>query len=395
MRTIPLILLAATWMPSLTAQSCLRFFGNGINAPDQDRAKILIDNVANNDPGPPADIGSTDFAIEWWMKAAAADNLAPAVTCGSNVNWIYGNIIFDRDRFNQGRKFGISVAGGKIVFGATVTGGSDYTVCSSAMVLDNIWHHVAVQRNAANGQMAIYVDGVLSGSGTGPAGDISYPDDGIPCGNCCNGGSCNFSDPYIVLGAEKHDAGADYPSYNGHLDELRLSDTLRYSGNFTPPTAAFVPDARTMALYHFDEGAGTTIDDDSSAPGGPSDGFLNVGGNPPGPAWVADSPFPASNDMDGDGVDDPFDNCPSVPNPWQSDFDQDGIGDLCDTDEINTAGTGIGTATPASRVHIQGGDVFISSASRGVILTSTDGGCWRVTVSNAGVLQAVRVDCPQ
>jgi hypothetical protein len=35
-------------------------------------------------------------------------------------------------------------------------------------------------------------------------------------------------------------------------------------------------------------------------------------------------------DTDGDGVDDPLDNCPAIPNPDQADSDLDGMGDVCD-----------------------------------------------------------------
>lgn len=38
----------------------------------------------------------------------------------------------------------------------------------------------------------------------------------------------------------------------------------------------------------------------------------------------------AGNDMDGDGVADTADNCPTVANPEQGDYDNDGIGDFCD-----------------------------------------------------------------
>ncbi len=132
---------------------------------------------------------------------------------------------------------------------------------------------------------------MLESDGDGPDGDISYPDDGEPCATCCGGTNCNFSDPYIVLGAEKHDAGASFPSYSGMMDELRFSKSLRYTGNFTPSSLPFETDANTVALYHFDEGSGVVLQDVSGAVGGPSNGQIKLGGNPEGPAWVMDSPF--------------------------------------------------------------------------------------------------------
>ena len=267
----------------------LRFFGNGVD--DIDRIKIRLDDPANTDPGPPADVGGDNFTIEFWMRASAFDNTASSVSCGFNINWINGNIVMDRDRFNQDRKWGLSIAGGTLVWGVTGDGSggfNEFTVCGVTDVLDDDWHHVAVQRRRSDGELWIFVDGELDAQGTGPAGDTSYPDDGIP-GNFC-GGPCDFSDPFLVFAAEKHDAGPSFPSYNGWLDEIRLSDSLRYAASFTP-AGPFTPDADTVALYHLDDGAGDVIFDDSLHPDGPSDGVRNFGGSPAGPQWSTETPF--------------------------------------------------------------------------------------------------------
>jgi Concanavalin A-like lectin/glucanases superfamily len=268
----------------------LRFHGNGVN--DIDRIKIAIDDPTTSDSGPPADVGARRFTLEFWMKAFASENQAPAVQCGDDINWIYGNIVFDRDRFSQDRKFGLSIAGGQLVFGVSGNGTGNRTICGRTNVLDGQWHHVAIQRRRVDGMMWLYVDGNLEAKANGPKGDISYPDDGIP-GDYC-GGPCTNSDPYLVIGAEKHDAGSQYPSFSGWIDEVRLSTTIRYHANFTRPSAPFPTDPQTVALYHFDEGDGDLVQDTSGAPGGPSHGVRRFGGNPPGPEWVlSDAPLMA------------------------------------------------------------------------------------------------------
>jgi hypothetical protein len=42
---------------------------------------------------------------------------------------------------------------------------------------------------------------------------------------------------------------------DGTMDELRISDTVRYDGVFTPPTSPFASDESTLALFHFDGNA--------------------------------------------------------------------------------------------------------------------------------------------
>jgi len=50
--------------------------------------------------------------------------------------------------------------------------------------------------------------------------------------------------------------------FSGKLDEVRISKTLRYEGDFTPPPR-FTPDKDTLALYHCDEGTGDQLTDSS------------------------------------------------------------------------------------------------------------------------------------
>ncbi|HSD73152.1 MAG TPA: Calx-beta domain-containing protein, partial [Steroidobacteraceae bacterium] len=185
--------------------------------------------------------------------------------------------------------------GGRVAFGADDGIGGIGTVCGNRGVLDGQWHHVAVTRSG--GEIRLFVDGVADGSINGIAGDLSYPDNGQPQpGNCGSPSGCP-NDPFLVVGAEKHDAfPASRLAFNGLIDELRLSDTARYTGNFVVPTTPFSSSTpNTAALYHFDESttdnctSGTVIGD--SATGGASPGACFFGGSPGGPVWSADSPF--------------------------------------------------------------------------------------------------------
>jgi hypothetical protein len=260
------------------AGTSLRFHGNGVAAPTLDRVVIPLD-----DPARPADVGATDFTVEFWLRANPGENDSAFVCHSGSDAWIFGNIAFDRDVFGPGDwgDWGISLESGRLAFGVG-TASDGATACGSTVLDDGAWHHVAATRRLSDGLLAIWVDGALDGSVDGPAGDISYRD-GRPTG---------FPyDPYLVIGAEKHDAGAEYPSFSGWIDEVRLSTLRRYTAPFTPPAAPFAADAATAALYHFDEGAGNVVGDTSGAAGGPSDGERRFGGSPPGPEWSTDTPF--------------------------------------------------------------------------------------------------------
>ena len=272
--------IAFTVLPAsaTTGGSSMHFNGNGSG--DIDRVKIKLDA-----PARPVDV-SGDMTLEFWMKTTAgAGNNSGACSAGGD-NWINGNTIVDRDVFMTGGDngdYGISLFGngGRLAFGVAVGAGGN-TICGTKSVVDGQWHHVAVTRSSL-GAMRIYVDGQLDASGSGPAGDMSYRD----------GRSTAHpnSDPFLVIGAEKHDTGAAFPSYHGWIDEVRISDAILYAAPFTAPTTPLSADIYTVALYHFDEGNGNTVFDVSGVGGGPSNGVRRFGGSPAGPLWSADTPF--------------------------------------------------------------------------------------------------------
>lgn len=266
-----------------TGYRSLRTFGNG--AGDIDRLKIRMTDYSL---GAPANVGKTDFTIEWWIKANPGENATGAANCGANDAWRSGNILLDRDRFGQNRDYGVSLAGGRVLFGVGGNPSGQLSLCGSSVITDGSWHHVAVQRRASDGWMWLYVDGVLEAQGDGPDGDISYPDSAA-VSDGCNGPCVN--DPFLVIGAEKHGVDPTLRSFSGWIDELRISTVLRYSTAFTPAAQPFVTDANTAALYHFDDSPGNTAYDTSGALGGPSNASLRFGGSPAGPLWSSEVPF--------------------------------------------------------------------------------------------------------
>ncbi len=265
--------------PAPIAGSALRFFGNGYGL--YDRVNIRIDDPANSNPGPPVDIGAEDFTIEFWLRGRAAENLAPEIVCGANHNWVFGNVFLDRERRDQDRHFGLALAGGRLVFGITGVdqgaGPEHLTLCSNTTVADGTWHHLALQRRRADGFVWLFIDGVLEASLDGPDGDISYPDSAVPLVS---------SDPFLVLGAGKRDADPlIHPPFNGWLDEIHLSNGLRYTSSFPIPQAPPMQDVQSLALYRFDSGIGNLVLDTAGAVGGPSHGERRYGGGVNGPDW--------------------------------------------------------------------------------------------------------------
>lgn len=88
------------------------------------------------------------------------------------------------------------------------------------------------------------------------------------------------------------------------------------------------------------------------------------------------------DDDDNDTIENSVDNCPNNSNILQEDIDNDGIGDVCDPENV------------VSHLHTVEDNVFLDKVSSGVITRSPDGNCWMMYVANNGAVRTISVVCP-
>lgn len=216
----------------------------------------------------PINVGG-DFTVEFDIQCNYADNTA------TDSDARYTNIIVDHDVWGEpeGWVIGVRRVSGtlRVCFGSAAN--SWATITGSTSVGDGVRHRVALTRNQSSGLVTIWVDGVNDASGTYDTGDWRFTTDP----------GTGFNNGYLVLGGEKHAVGV---AYTGYLDELRISDTVRYSSGYTVVDGEFEPDADTMGLYHFNEGSGTTLYNRATVAGNYlANGELLVGGSPSAPTF--------------------------------------------------------------------------------------------------------------
>jgi len=97
----------------------------------------------------------------------------------------------------------------------------------------------------------------------------------------------------------------------------------RVNGNWTQTTKLVATDADSSDYL----GTSAALDGDTFVLGAYQD---EAPGSDRGTAYVFARPSTPA-DQDADGIPDSADNCPAVPNPEQTDIDQDGTGDACDS----------------------------------------------------------------
>lgn len=183
--------------------------------------------VPNDGAGGDFDFGANDFTIEAWINLDTTSG-TQTIFC-----WWY--------QATADRTFWLgNSSGGELRFNY-YTGGTFTRQLDSSGLSANTWHHIAIVGDSTN--FKTYIDG------TNIATASRNTIDAISGTNPCAIGATN-------------DGAFDF---DGHIDELRVSSSARYTANFTPSTSAFTNDSDTVLLMHADGTDGsTTFTDDNS-----------------------------------------------------------------------------------------------------------------------------------
>lgn len=163
-----------------------------------------------------------------------------------------------------------SASGANVARFAFISGATVEVLDASIEFPKNQWTHFAITIDGTN-TGRIYIGGTLRGTNTitlrpGSLGSTT---------NNWLGRSQFVNDPY----------------FNGRIDELRISNSVRYVSNFTPNNTQFTSDANTVALFHFNEGSGQQTTDVAASLVGIL-GFSTAVEPDLDPVWITNSILP-------------------------------------------------------------------------------------------------------
>ena len=202
-------------------------FGGGVGAAaaGPDVTSYAFDGASHLQIPDHADWDLTgDFTAEFFVRE-------PTLT-GEPYLWVHAA---DNNNIRRFRIDGVSGALKYQVIDASSTVVS--VITNSSVLTANTWHHIMLVRN--NDDYYIFVDGTDQVS-SGSPDSSSVP--------------ALAGDVYI---GQRGD-GTNY--FSGSLDEIRVSDTARYTSGFSVETSQFESDANTLLLIHCGEAiaSGTT-----------------------------------------------------------------------------------------------------------------------------------------
>jgi hypothetical protein len=143
----------------------------------------------------------------------------------------------------ESSEFGLFASDGKPEFFIHLDGRYVSAGAAEPMLETGRWHHLAGVFDGA--QVRLYLDGrlIASAEGAGHRTPNSLP---------------------LVIGGDVDRAGKATSTFDGKLDEVRLSEVARYSGASFEPARRHSTDASTLLLLHMDDALGPWLRDDSS-----------------------------------------------------------------------------------------------------------------------------------
>ena len=144
--------------------------------------------------------GESDFTIDWWEYRQSATGTSTSV-----------NLIDDPGYSNF-----LARHQGTTYYSAYNSSQWNLSAGSIFQLLQNQWVHTAIVRH--NGVVTIYVNGTQIYTYNGPA---SYTGLGR-----------------VLIGCHAWVNHTDY--YTGYIEEYRISNVARWTGNFTPPTEPYI-----------------------------------------------------------------------------------------------------------------------------------------------------------
>ena len=217
-------------LPSERAGKTVTAYGNAALSTVQEKfgtASLLLDGsgdyaktLSNSDFG----FGTDDFTVEGFVRLTAN---------GSDQH------LFDfRNSSASDSAVHVSIASTDVV---KVSYGSTDIITGITSLTTGSWYHLAVSRSS--GSTKLFVDGTQEGDTYSDSNDYES------------------SKPFVIGAAYDGSTGS-----SAYIDEVRVSNNARYTGNFTPTTSAFVSDGNDKLILHFDGVTGSTLLADSSLP---------------------------------------------------------------------------------------------------------------------------------
>ena len=210
-----------TWNPdsstglAISTDSRMKFDGSG----------DYLSTAASSD----WNFGTDGFTVEFWANGDSNTTRRESFTLGAGSN----NINFD---FNE------SSSPIWVYWGSDGSADASRRITPSGSAgdyTDGKWRHLALVRNGTT--VTFYVDGASVGSQTGYSAALDCSASGVQVGRMTSSGVADWL---------------------GYMDEIRISNTARYTSAFTPQTRGnpFTEDSYTKLLIHSDYTGGLGAD---------------------------------------------------------------------------------------------------------------------------------------